>query len=55
MIEPRPGAGVAVIEEVVADEGYHSRTTVHDLETLEFAPTSENGILCRPQRKTPRN
>jgi len=28
--------GVAVIEEVVADKGYHSRTTVHDLETLEI-------------------
>jgi transposase len=27
---------VAVIEEVVADKGYHSRTTVHDLETLEI-------------------
>ena len=26
---------VVVIEEVVADKGYHSRTTVHDLETLE--------------------
>src|SRR5438445_393045 len=26
---------VAVIEEVVGDKGYHSRTTVHDLETLE--------------------
>ncbi len=26
---------VAVIKEVVADKGYHSRTTVHDLETLE--------------------
>ena len=25
---------MAVIEEVVADKGYHSRTTVHDLETL---------------------
>jgi transposase len=25
---------VAVIEEVVADKGYHSRTTIHDLETL---------------------
>src|SRR6476619_823979 len=25
---------VAVIDEVVADKGYHSRTTVHDLETL---------------------
>jgi hypothetical protein len=25
---------VAVIEEVVADKGYHSRTTVHDLEML---------------------
>jgi len=25
---------VAVIEEVVADKGYHSRTTVYDLETL---------------------
>lgn len=25
---------VAVIEEVVADKGYHSRTIVHDLETL---------------------
>jgi transposase len=25
-----------VIEEVVADKGYHSRTTVHDLETLEI-------------------
>lgn len=25
---------VAVMEEVVADKGYHSRTTVHDLETL---------------------
>jgi transposase len=28
--------GVAMIEEVVADKGYHSRTTVHDLETLEI-------------------
>ena len=27
---------VAVIEEVVADKGYHSRTTVHDLKTLEI-------------------
>jgi transposase len=27
---------VAVIEEVVADKGYHSRTTVHDLETLDI-------------------
>jgi transposase len=27
---------VAVMEEVVADKGYHSRTTVHDLETLEI-------------------
>jgi transposase len=27
---------VAVLEEVVADKGYHSRTTVHDLETLEI-------------------
>ncbi len=27
---------VAVIEEVVADQGYHSRTTVHDLEMLEI-------------------
>ena len=27
---------VAVIEEVVADKGYHSRTTVHDLQTLEI-------------------
>ncbi len=27
---------VAMIEEVVADKGYHSRTTVHDLETLEI-------------------
>jgi len=27
---------VAVIEEVVADKGYHSRTTVHDLETLKI-------------------
>jgi transposase len=27
---------VAVIEEVVADKGYHSRTTVHDLETLQI-------------------
>jgi transposase len=27
---------VAVIEEVVADKGYHSRETVHDLETLEI-------------------
>src|SRR4026207_81577 len=25
---------VVVIEEVVADKGYHSRTTVHDLEML---------------------
>ena len=25
-----------VVEEVVADKGYHSRTTVHDLETLEI-------------------
>jgi transposase len=27
---------VAVIEEVVADKGYHSRATVHDLEMLEI-------------------
>jgi hypothetical protein len=27
---------VAVIEEVVADKGYNSRTTEHDLETLEI-------------------
>jgi Transposase DDE domain len=27
---------VAVIEEVVADKGYHSRTTLHDLETLDI-------------------
>ena len=27
---------VAVIDEVVADKGYHSRQTVHDLETLEI-------------------
>jgi transposase len=27
---------VAVIEEVVADKGYHSRTTVHDLDTLDI-------------------
>jgi transposase len=27
---------VEVVEEVVADKGYHSRTTVHDLETLEI-------------------
>jgi len=27
---------VKPIEEVVADKGYHSRTTVHDLETLEI-------------------
>src|SRR5690348_17253713 len=31
---------VAVIEEVVADKGYHSRTTVHDLETLEIRAQS---------------
>jgi transposase len=27
---------VKVIEEVVADKGYHSRTTIHDLETFEI-------------------
>ena len=27
---------VSLIDEVVADKGYHSRTTVHDLETLEI-------------------
>ena len=27
---------VKVVEEVVADKGYHSRTTVHDLEMLEI-------------------
>ena len=27
-----------MIEEVVADRGYHSRTTIHDLETLEIRP-----------------
>lgn len=27
---------VAIIEEVVADKGYHSRETVHDLETLKI-------------------
>lgn len=25
-----------MIEEVVADKGYHSRTKVHDLETLDI-------------------
>jgi transposase len=36
---------VAVIEEVVADKGYHSRTTLHDLETLEIrTPTSASRI-----------
>jgi transposase len=29
---------VVVIEEVVADKGYHSRATVRDLETLEIRP-----------------
>jgi transposase len=36
---------VAVIEEVVADKGYHSRTTVHDLETLEIRT-----YICEPER-----
>jgi len=27
---------IAVIEEIVADKGYHSRTSVHDLETLQI-------------------
>jgi transposase len=36
---------VAVIEEVVADKGYHSRTTVHDLETLEIRPS-----ISEPER-----
>jgi transposase len=27
---------VAVIDEVVADKGYHSRTTVHDLKTMKI-------------------
>lgn len=30
------GDAIAVIEEVVADKGYHSRQTVHDLQTLEI-------------------
>jgi transposase len=36
---------VAVIEEVVADKGYHSRTTVHDLETLEI-----RSYISKPDR-----
>src|SRR4030095_4294644 len=39
---------VAVIEEVVADEGYHSRTVVKDFETLAIpAPTSASRIAAR--------
>jgi transposase len=36
---------VVVIEEVVADKGYHSRTTVHDLETLEI-----RAYISEPER-----
>jgi transposase len=36
---------VAMIEEVVADKGYHSRTTVHDLETLEI-----RSYISEPER-----
>jgi transposase len=38
---------VAVIEEVVADKGYHSRTMVHDLETLEI-----RSYISEPDRGT---
>jgi len=36
---------VAVIEEVVADKGYHSRQTVHVSRRWRFAPTSANLIV----------
>ena len=40
---------VAMIEEVVADKGYHSRTTVHDLEA-RFAPRSASPIADHSRR-----
>src|SRR5919201_935914 len=42
---------VNVIDEVVADKGYHSRTTVHDLETLEIR-TYIGEPDCGPQSWT---
>jgi len=35
---PPPTEDVDQIEEVVADKGYQSRTSVHDLETLRVPP-----------------
>src|SRR5258707_5128318 len=37
---------VKPIEEVVADKGYHSRTTVHDLETLKIRT-----YISEPERR----
>jgi hypothetical protein len=39
---------VKVIEEVVADKGYHSRTTVHDLKTLDIRT-----YISEPERGPP--
>ena len=44
---------VAVIEEVVADKGYHSRETVNDLETLEirtYISEPDRGPQCASLR-----
>jgi hypothetical protein len=40
---------VKVIEEVVADKGYHSRTTIHDLRRWRFAPTSASRPRITPE------
>jgi hypothetical protein len=34
-LEDTPPDHSTVIEEVVADKGYHSRTTIHDLDDAE--------------------
>ena len=35
-----------MIEEVVADKGYHSRTTMHDLDTLDIRAFIEDAIAA---------
>lgn len=45
---------IAMIEEVVADEGYHSRTIVHDLDTLGIRTTSVNRIAAPSRGRTTR-
>jgi len=49
---------VVVIEEVVADKGYHSRTAVHDLETLEtrtYISEPDRGLQSWSDQKAERD